>query len=258
MELRRSCTMLNVTIDFLGADILGGQQKVATAAACLQLCLPSKQCSHFTYYNGVCFMKTSGKGKRLKAGAVSGVCSKPPSVAGVHATCPRSAADKLYAARRNAALLLHRKSMRLLEGDSTTYRPDGWQPQLEDDLLVAGCDGVPDAHFLLAVVKAAGLFGEPDERAAVRLLKMAASHGAELAQLALAFRYRYGIGVLQDTEVSLGLYLAGSQRALRDQNAVDADAHHHTKHIRIDNFKLMDGYGDLGSDEVEYIRMQAS
>ena len=257
MELERSCTTLTVSVDFQGSDILGGQQYAQNAAACLKMCIVSKKCTHWTYYNGVCYSKTSGKGKKLKAGAVSGSCSSPPSVVRVTAVSPRPVADKEWAVRRNRALKLHRKSMALLEGDGTTFWPDGWQSQLEADLLGAGCDGVPEAHFLLAVVKAAGLVSEPDEDFAVQLLKMAASHGAELAQLALAFRYRHGIGLEKDTEASLGLYLAGSQRALRDQGAADGDAHHHTKHIRIDDFKLMEGYGDEGSDEVEYIRMQA-
>jgi hypothetical protein len=39
------------------------------------------------------------------------------------------------------------------------------------------------AHYMLAVLKASGLFSKPDERMAVKLLKTAASHGTVLFPL---------------------------------------------------------------------------
>ena len=67
------------------------------------------------------------------------------------------------------------------------------------------------------------------------------------------FRYRHGLELELDAEAALGLYIAASQRALHDQQSTNADGHHTTEHIRLDDVRLLEGYGDIDSDELEYI-----
>lgn len=68
-----SC-ILQLGLDFRGNDF--SNTKKDSAEKCDIPCLEEPRCTHFTYANGRCYLKSSGDGEVVSDGAISGVCAK--------------------------------------------------------------------------------------------------------------------------------------------------------------------------------------
>eukprot|EP00040_Diaphanoeca_grandis_P031622 m.189568 g.189568 ORF g.189568 m.189568 type:complete len:895 (+) comp32378_c1_seq2:157-2841(+) len=125
----------------------------------------------------------------------------------------------------------------------------------------AGVVGDARALYYLATISAANgtstATGLTDETVPLYYLRLAASKGFELAQLALAFRYRFGVGVDKDLEIAYGLYHCHSSIAIDQLDIPGEGEHHSTDYIRIDNPYQIKGYGGENNDQLEYVRLRA-
>jgi hypothetical protein len=68
------CEVNESGFDFHGAD-LATQYGVQTADECGMWCEDTEGCSHFTYVNHICYMKTNGNGRYPNEASVSGSCA---------------------------------------------------------------------------------------------------------------------------------------------------------------------------------------
>lgn len=71
----RTCTIKEFT-NFHGYDLPGGQHEVEIVNDCAEKCLARDDCSHFTVSsNMMCFLKSSGAGKKTSQKKTSGTCT---------------------------------------------------------------------------------------------------------------------------------------------------------------------------------------
>jgi len=122
----------------------------------------------------------------------------------------------------------------------------------------AAAAGVADAHYHLAVAYSVGLAVPRNRTMAIAHLLRGAQQDVTLAQMALGFRHRHGLGVSADPDAAFAYYEHASQRAVHDQANVAAAAEHLAETVYLDNAAALRNNVGQNADMLEYLDYAAA